>query len=147
MGSRKSLSLKIITTHLAMQDPKCVDSGEIRSGNASNTRKSTIYRGSTHQNSFPGTLESPNVAKMAITFTAITLETAKCSQTLFTRMQCRCLSTFPARVNSISAATFRTTLHSSALYVACNLLLLLLYDGYINYITGTEDGIFKTRYR
>jgi len=28
-----------------------------------------------------------------------------------------------------------------------NLLLLLLYDGYINYITGTEDGTFKMRYR
>ena len=106
-------------------------------------RKSIIYRGSTHQNSFSGTLEWPNVT----VFTAITLEIAKCSQTSFTRTQYRCLSTFPAHVNSISAATFRTTLHSSALYVARNLLLLLLYDGYINYITGTEDGIFKTRYR
>jgi len=109
--------------------------------------KSIIYRGSTQQNSFSGTLESPNVTKKAITFTAITLEIAKCSQTLFTRTQRRCLSTFPAHVNSVSAATFRTTLHSSALYVARNLLLLLLYDGYINYIRGTEDGIFKTRYR
>jgi len=106
---------------------------------------STIYRGSTQQNSFFCTSESPNVTKEATAFTAITLEIAKCSQTLFTRTQCRCLSTFPARVNSISAATFGTTLNSSALYVASN--LLLFYDGYINYITGTEVGIFKTRYR
>jgi hypothetical protein len=34
-------------------------------------RKGRIYRGSTHHNSFSGMLESPNVSKKAITFTAI----------------------------------------------------------------------------